>query len=158
MLKCRSVEPKLFHKTDYGFMVYVNMLTNEQRQHLVNVANKKYGVSFDLEQMVQLVPARMTCETSVFIPDQMASSVGVKSVTQNSKSAPSKESKKAKRRVRSSRKVKGNEDQEEEPFTFAGHVYDFQKFPLRIEFVLPDNGLGASGYHRIIDSLNTVSS
>ena len=138
-------------------MVYVNMLTNEQRQHLVNVANKKYGTSFALEQMVQLVPARMTCETSVYIPDLMVSSAGVKSNPQNSKSILSKEGKKAKRRVRSSRKVKVNEDQEEEPFTFAGTVYDFQKFPLRIEFVIPDKGLGASGYHRIIESLNTVS-
>lgn len=148
-------------------MVYVSMLTSEHRKRLIDLASQKYGVQLSSEQIVQLVPARMTCESVVYMPSQMVRSAGGAFQAKQEQKIESKKGSKGKKnsaqaksggRVRAAgaRQRRADEELDEIMVTFAGRVMDFQKFPLRIEFVLPDTGADASRYQSIIESLNTV--
>ena len=52
---------KLFHFTREGFHFYVDMLTDEQQELFANKVKQKYNIQINPEQIVRLIPEKLTC-------------------------------------------------------------------------------------------------
>ena len=56
---------QIFHKNNEGYFIFIQMLTSGQRQTLASLAESKYGIRISPSQIVQLIPAQITCSVTM---------------------------------------------------------------------------------------------